>query len=97
MTATDTLEKPSLAEPSIDGALEEQWDQKLPCEARNHSKDPRAHDVDEPASVRGTAPCGKTMNICSKFADVFQANGFVGVPCQCGDRHFASSFSFTKI
>ena len=55
------------------------------------------HATEEPATVRGTAPCGKVLNVCGKFAVSFQAYGFVSVRCQCGRRHFASSFRFVKI
>lgn len=97
MNKADILERPTVDEPSLDGSLEEQWGQKLRCEARNHSSDPNGHAVDEPASVRGTAPCGRTMNICSKFAETFRSFGWASVRCQCGDKHFASSFRFTEI
>lgn len=97
MSSASTLERPGIADPELDSSLDGLWDRKLRCEARNHSTDTRGHDPEAPASVRGTAPCGQTMNICSKFAEELSAHGTVAIPCQCGKRHFISSFSFVKI
>lgn len=82
---------------ALDSDLEEQWEYKLRCEHRDHSTDSRFHLPTEPATVRGYAPCGKTMNICAKFAEAVARAGEVAMLCQCGAKHFASSFRFLEI
>lgn len=77
--------------------LDEQLSAKLRCQSRTHANDVVNHDPDEPATVRGYAPCGKTMNVCSKFAGVLSAAGYLSIRCKCGVRHFASEFNFINI
>lgn len=103
-TATETelaparstgIELDSEAELSIllDGILE----QDLTCESADHGTDSLSHDPDQFATLRGTAPCGATRNVCEKFARVFSSLGRQSISCRCGDSHQAQSISFVRI
>lgn len=95
--AIAAVEKVLTEEPESHVEMEELWKRELRCAARAHDTDGINHSPNEPATVRGTGPCGKTMNVCRKFAQTFSDTGWRSVNCQCGGRHFASSFVFTNI
>lgn len=76
-----------------DTLLEEKWDEELPCEAISHG-DLKYHDPGA-ASVRATAPCGRTLNICAKFAGLVANRKFS--LCLRGHVHRGGSYTFTDI
>jgi len=102
--ATSTLGPSTLTvEPKLDGEselsliLDGLWDEELPCGSEAHSTDPVSHAPEELATMRGTPPCGATMNVCERFAVAIQALEGMNVSCRCGALHPASSFVFVKI
>lgn len=77
--------------------LEDLFGNRLACEQKDHDVDSAHHDVGAPATVRGYAPCGDTMNICAKFAKAYLNDGWMVIPCECGKRHLSSQFRFIAI
>lgn len=92
LLSNDNLQE---AVPVEDTLLEEQWDEELPCEHPGHEFDLKRHDSAAGASVRVTAPCGRTLNICAKFAAVIAKRKIV--LCRRGHVHFGEHYTFTDI
>jgi hypothetical protein len=102
--AGTTLDAPSRSgspvlssESELSLILDGLWDEELPCGSEAHSTDPVSHAPEELATMRGTPPCGATMNVCERFAVTIQELEGMSVSCRCGELHPASSFIFVKI
>lgn len=102
--ATSTLESSRfVAELKLDSEselsllLDELLERDLPCGSANHSSDSKNHDLKNLATMRGTPPCGSTLNVCAKFARYIQAQSWFSVSCLCGGSHQAWTIEFVKI
>lgn len=92
------LESSKIAGASLENAFKH-WDTEVHCQAREHKTDNWNHSPSNPATVRGYAPCGKTMNICEKYSKILVKSAARGgkLTCQCGDIHEAKLFRFVSI